>query len=149
MSFDTSVPVISDTVSLKIFTHAFMSFVQLLQCTMATGLPVGVVTISISGYTLLSGFSRTIIEKTEVPAETFPVPAATAFVAVIPVPASPSGGAKGIPADSFPPRSSDPFSVSLPASFPAVSTEGRRSLILPLKFISDNRLSNLSSILSS
>ena len=38
------------------------------------------------------------IEKMEVPADTLPVLGATALVAVIPVPASPSAGAKGMPA---------------------------------------------------
>ena len=41
----------------------------MLQWTMATGLPVGVVTISISEYTFDNAFSKTIIAKTEVPKE--------------------------------------------------------------------------------
>jgi hypothetical protein len=39
------------------------------------------------------GLSRTTIAKIDVPAEQFPVRAATEFVATMPVPASPSGGA--------------------------------------------------------
>lgn len=39
----------------------------MLQCTMAVGLPVGVVTMSISGYTRESGFSSTTIAKVDVP----------------------------------------------------------------------------------
>ena len=114
---------------LSIPAQALMSLVQLLQCTMATGLPVGVVTMSISGYTLLSGFSSTTIANTLVPAETLPVRTATAFVAVMPVPASPSGGATSAPASSVPVGSSSfaPSAVRQPASSPAFSTAGRMS----------------------
>ena len=63
--------------------------------------------------------------KMDVPAETLPVLGATAFVAVMPVPASPSGGQKGMPAGRRPPRYSLPLSVSLPASSPAILTTGR------------------------
>ena len=73
---------------------------QLLLCTIATGLPVGVVTMSISGYSFDRGFSKTIMAKTEVPAETLPVRSATLLVATMPVPASPSGGQSGMPAGS-------------------------------------------------
>ena len=59
--------------SLNTSAQAFRSEVQLLQCTMATGIPLGVVTISISLYGLERAFSRTIMANTEVPAETFPV----------------------------------------------------------------------------
>ena len=79
-------------------THAFISDVQLLQCTIATASPTGVVTISICLYAFLSLFSRTIIANTDVPAETLPVLTAILFVATIPVPASPSGGHIGVPA---------------------------------------------------
>ena len=63
-----------------------------------------------------------LMEKMEVPAETLPVLGATALVAVIPVPASPSGGQKGIPAGSRPPVRRLPSSVSFPASSPATRT---------------------------
>ena len=89
---------------------------QVLLCAIATGLPLGVVTISISGWSFESSFSKTIIAKTDVPAETFPVRSATLFVATMPVPASPSGGQSGIPAWSCPVGSSSlaPSSVSTP-----------------------------------
>ena len=115
---DTVVPN-SSSVSRSSATHAFISLVQLLQCTIATGLPVGVVTRSISGYTRLSGRSSTTIEKMEVPADTLPVRGATALVAVMPVPASPSGGQSGIPAGRCPPKNAAPASVSVPARVPA------------------------------
>ena len=101
----------------------------MLQCTIATALPVGVVTMSTSGYQPFSGRSRTAIAKTDVPAETLPVRAATLFVATMPVPASPSGGASGIPAFSAPvgSRMRAPSSVSAPASAPAGRTSGSRS----------------------
>lgn len=62
----------------------------------------------------------------EVPAETLPVPAATAFVATMPVPASPSGGAITAPGWSVPVGSSHfaPRSVRTPAFPPAPSTFG-------------------------
>ena len=62
------------------------------------------------------------------PAETLPVLAATELVATIPVPASPSGGQSGIPAESFPDasRSFAPASVRVPALAPAETTLGRR-----------------------
>ena len=69
--------------SRKIFTHAFKSDVQLLQCTIATGLPAGVVTMSISICTFESAFSSTIIAKIDVPAETLPVRTRTLFVAAM------------------------------------------------------------------
>ena len=115
--------------SLKIFTHAFRSDVQLLQCTMATRSPDGVVTRSSSGYTLESSFSRTTIENTDVPADTLPVLRATLLVATIPVPASPSGGHSGHPAWRVPVGSSNfaPSAVSSPAFSPAVRTSGKMS----------------------
>ena len=84
--------------SLNKLTHALRSDVQLLQCTIATRLPSGVVTISIISYGFDNSFSNTIMEKEDVPADTFPVRCFTALVATIPVPASPSGGHTGIPA---------------------------------------------------
>ena len=64
--------------------------------------------------------------NTEVPAETFPVRFLTAFVATIPVPASPSGGQNGIPLFSLPEGSKSfaPASVSLPALSPATKIRG-------------------------
>ena len=117
--------------SLNKLTHAFKSDVQLLQCTIATASPVGVVTRSISVWTFSNAFSSTIIAKTEVPADTFPVLTATLFVATIPVPASPSGGHTGIPPFRFPlgSRSFAPSSVSTPACSPADNTFGRISVI--------------------
>ena len=54
------------------------------------------------------------------------------FVAVIPVPASPSGGHSGIPAPSLPvvSRSFAPSSESVPAFSPATSTFGSKSEIV-------------------
>ena len=43
------------------YTHLDVYKRQVLQCTIATGRPVGVVTISISGYTLASGRSSTCL----------------------------------------------------------------------------------------
>ncbi len=67
--------------------------------------------------------------KIEVPALTFPVRSATEFVAVIPVPASPSGAAKTAPACKVPSGSSQaaPSLVRLPASTPAERTFGSKS----------------------
>ena len=42
------------------------------------------------------------MENTEVPADTLPVRGATAFVAIMPVPASPSGGQTGQPGSRSP-----------------------------------------------
>ena len=66
--------------------------------------------------------------KTDVPAEIFPVLTATAFVAAMPVPASPSGGQNGIPASSSPvgSRNFAPFVVSVPAFSPAIRTLGNK-----------------------
>ena len=55
------------------------------------------------------------MEKMDVPAETLPVRGPTAFVAVMPVPASPSAGANTMPSDSMPSRRAAPAAVSLPA----------------------------------
>ena len=119
-------PIISPN-CLNISTHAFISLVQLLQCTIATAAPSGVVTISICSYTFDKGFSSTTIAKTLVPADVLPVRRPTELVATIPVPASPSGGHTGIPASSFPDtsRSFAPSAVRLPASSPAERDLGR------------------------
>ena len=98
----------------------------MLQCTIATGRPVGVVTMSISRCTP-RGLSVTIIAKSEVPALTLPVRTRTAFVAAMPVPASPSQGASGMPGLSVPlgSRKAAPTAVSVPPHSPATSTFGR------------------------
>ena len=62
---------------------------------MATGIPSGVTTMSISSWTRVKLLSSTIIANTDVPAETFPERGRTALVATMPVPASPSGGQSG------------------------------------------------------
>jgi hypothetical protein len=95
----------------------------------ATGLPSGVTTMSISSWTRARLFSSTIIANTDVPAETFPERGRTAFVATMPVPASPSGGHRGMPAESAPEGSSSfaPAAVSFPAGWPAGRTAGRMS----------------------
>ena len=78
-----------------------------------------------------------------VPAERLPVLGATAFVATMPVPASPSGGQNGIPAFKFPDSSSRaaPDSVNFPADSPATKTFGKisrsfKGLIKSLNFSS-------------
>ena len=121
-SFISTFMPITSEYSLKRFTHAFKSEVQLLQCTIATRLPSGVVTRSISSYTLDNSFSITIMPNTLVPADTLPVLCATLLVAAIPVPASPSGGHNGTPASKVPVGSSSlaPSSVNVPACCPAV-----------------------------
>ena len=68
--------------------------------------------------------------KMDVPAETLPVRGATAFVAAMPVPASPSGGQSGMPAGRSPPRYVTPASVGVPAAAPAVRTFGRMPRML-------------------
>ena len=64
-----------------------------------------------------------------VPALTLPVRGATAFVATIPVPASPSGGQNGMPGRSAPLGSSRaaPSVVNSPAGRPATRTSGSRA----------------------
>ena len=103
----------------------------MLQCTIATGSPEGVVTISISVCTCFNACSSTTIAKIDVPADTFPVRTPTLSVATIPVPASPSGGHNGIPACKEPVGSNNaaPLSVSTPASSPADKTFGKISFI--------------------
>ena len=124
-----------------------MSDVQLFACAIATKLPLGVVTISISWYTFDKFFSKTIIAKIEVPTEIFPVRFAILFVATIPVPASPSGGQNGIPHSKFPlsSRSNAPFLVSVPAFSPETKTFGIISLSL---YGFSTTLSNFSNISS-
>ena len=98
-------------------------------CTIATASPVGVVTMSISGYTFSIGLSKTTIAKADVPADTLPVRTRTLLVATMPVPASPSGGQSGIPANSVPLGSNSlaPFSVKTPACSPASKIFGKTS----------------------
>ena len=79
-------------------TQAFRSLVPLLAWDIAHGNPEGVVTMSISLCSFASLCSSTIIANVDVPADKLPVLGATEFVAVIPVPASPSGGHTGTPA---------------------------------------------------
>ena len=86
------------------------------------------------------------MEKMEVPAETLPVRGATALVAVMPVPASPSGGAKGMPAGSRPSSMAAPASVRAPAGSPAVRTLGRRSSSFQGSALIFGRALNFSSI---
>src|SRR5574344_2168263 len=121
-----------------------MSDVQLLQCTIATSEPSGVVTISIISDGFDKSFSSTIIEKDEVPADTLPVRCLTAFVATIPVPASPSGGQRGIPPFNRPDTSKRlaPSSVNIPALSPATSTFGRISRSFQGYSFAATRLSN-------
>ena len=108
-------------------THASISEEPLLEWTIATGEPSGVVTMSISRWRLSSAFSRTTMRNTEVPQEMLPLLGATALVATIPVPASPSGGHMGIPGSRAPVGSirRAPSSVRAPASSPADRTVGR------------------------
>ena len=67
--------------------------------------------------------------KMLVPALTLPVRCETELVATMPVPASPSGGQRGIPACRVPDGSSRaaPASVSCPAASPARRMVGSRS----------------------
>ena len=114
---------------------------------MATGEPSGVVTISISLWSAVSGCFKTTIENMEVPADTLPVPCLTLFVAVMPVPASPSGGQSIHPGFRIPEgsRSRAPSLVRYPASSPATRISGRSCLIFQL--ISEVRLFLLSVLL--
>ena len=98
---------------------------------MATGEPSGVVTISISLCSDLSECFKTTMENIEVPADTLPVSCLILLVAVIPVPASPSGGHNIHPGCNIPVGSSSkaPSFVSTPASSPATSILGRSVLI--------------------
>ena len=82
--------------------HAASSLAPLLQCTIATGSPAGVVTRSSSWWACASGRSSTTIAKMLVPALTLPVRGATELVATMPVPASPSGGQSGARAAARP-----------------------------------------------
>jgi hypothetical protein len=103
--------------SANIPAQAFSSLAPLLQCTIATGSPAGVVTMSSSRCARASSCSSTTMAKMLVPAETLPVRGATELVATIPVPASPSGGQSGTPGRSRPVGSSSaaPAAVSVPA----------------------------------
>ncbi len=94
-----------------------MSEEQLLMWTIATGKPSGVCTISISRCTFFNGLSKTFIENSEVPTEMLPVRSLTLLVEIIPVPASPSGGAMTLPDCNLPLGSSNlaPAFVKLPA----------------------------------
>ena len=69
--------------------------------------------------------------KVLVPADTLPVRGATALVAVMPVPASPSGGQNGMPGIRSPSSSKrrQPRFVKEPASSPATNTFGNTSRI--------------------
>ena len=122
-----------------------------MQCTMATGLPSGVVTMSISSCTRDSGFSVTTMEKMEVPADMLPVRTFTLLVATMPVPASPSGGHMGTPGCSLPlgSRSFAPSAVRTPAFTPAGSTLGRMSFSFHPYFLSATSSSNREIIRSS
>ncbi len=113
--------------SAKTLAQVPSSLAPLLQWTIATRSPAGVVTMSSSSCTAVSGLSSTTIAKIDVPALMLPVRGATAFVATMPVPASPSGGQTGMPGCSVPVGSSRaaPSAVSVPASSPATSTLGK------------------------
>ena len=134
--------------SLNRLIQALRSEVQLLQCTIATRLPSGVVTMSIISYGLDNSFSKTIMENEEVPADTFPVRCLTALVATMPVPASPSGGQTGIPAFKWPDTSSllAPSGVRNPAFSPAGKTLGRISVSFQGYPLGATNLSNLAII---
>ena len=93
--------------------QALISLAPLLQCTIATRSPAGVVTRSSSWCTRLSWCSSTTMAKMLVPALTLPVRGATELVATIPVPASPSGGHTAAPAASAPDGSSNLAPVSV------------------------------------
>ena len=69
------------------------------------------------------------IKNAEVPADTFPVLSQTAFVATIPVPASPSGGHNGTPGCNLPLISNSfaPSVVKRPAHLPAVIISGNNA----------------------
>ena len=97
------------------------------------------------------GFSKTIMLKMEVPAETLPVRGRTLLVAVIPVPASPSGGQRGQPGSRSPEGSSSfaPSAVSVPASSPAESTAGRISFSFQGKPFGATSASKAATILAS
>lgn len=109
--------------------QAFISFVQLLQCTIAAGRPAGVVTMSISVCTFGSAFSSTIMANTLVPAETLPsLPDAVRGGHA--VPASPSGGQRRDTGLERAARVEQPRSGlgQAAAASPATSTRGRMSL---------------------
>jgi hypothetical protein len=97
---------------------------------MATGSPAGVLAKSSSGWSPEGMWSSATVAKIEVPALTFPVNGATALVATIPVPPSPSGGHMGIPGFSVPVGSSRraPDSDRRPAGSPATSGFGSKAV---------------------
>ena len=109
-------------------THAFRSDVQLLQCTIATGSPAGVVTISISRCIAESGFSEQS-SQTRSSLRTIAGALSTLFVAVIPVPGVSLRRTQGNPRLQTPERSRSlaPSFVSVPAISPARSTFGNIS----------------------
>ena len=100
--------------------------------------------MSMTLYGLDSSFSNTIMEKDDVPAETLPVRCLTALVATMPVPASPSGGHKGIPGCRLPDSSSKaaPSIVSVPACSPASRIDGSMSFRFHPNCSLQTRLSN-------
>ena len=77
--------------------HAASSLAPLLQCTIATGSPAGVVTRSSSWCALVERALEHDHREDARAALTLPVRGATEFVATMPVPASPSGGHSGMP----------------------------------------------------
>ena len=127
-----SAPIVSATWP-KRAIQASRSEDPLSEWTIATGLPSGVTTMSISSWTRARLLSSTIIANTEVPAETFAERGRTALVATMPVPASPSGGHSGMPAGSLPLGSISfaPSAVSRPAGRPAGRTLGEDVAELP------------------
>ena len=138
----------SSITSRKSEVQALISEVKLFACTIATVFPLGVATISIDSLGFESGFSSTTIANALVPAETLPVFTLTAFVATIPVPASPSGGHILAPDFKVPVGSSKraPASVSVPASSPAISGAGSKSssfLSTPCDLRSELNISSL------
>src|SRR5699024_20922 len=109
------------------FIQSLISEVQLFVWIIATSLPSGVVTTSISGYIPFNASDNTTIAKALVPADMLPVFCATVLVATIPVPASPSGGAMILPASRLPAGSSSvaPSSVRRPPLSPANFISGK------------------------
>ena len=82
--------------------------------------------------------------NTEVPALMLPVFGFTEFVPTIPVPASPSGAHKGIPACKSPvgSRNKAPSLERFPAAFPAFTTFGKTLLISKPKAFTSGKSSN-------
>jgi hypothetical protein len=88
------------------------------------------------------------MEKIEVPADILPVRSVMLLVATMPVPASPSGGQKGMAFCNEPSGSSRraPSDVSSPAFFPAFIIAGSISVIFQLRLWGDAISENCSSI---